>query len=534
MEKGMITAIAVDDEVNTRKLLQVLLDWNSLGIAFVGEAANGNEALDLIDTVRPNIVFTDINMPYMDGLELAKLVKERDPFIKVVILTAYPEFDYAKQSVKLGVHDFLLKPIQPDVLNKLAVDLKQVIEKESVHWDEYRQIKTELLENTLELKGKFLMDLLVGTSTNDEQLHRRFEYFFGESFRSCCSVAVLDFQSETDVEEEIRLNLSMGCKRAVELLVQEREGIRVLQDNSGRVVMISWEKSIELESLGEKAIRVIKEKLNCQATVGVGGVCDTLLRVKNSYKEALEALRYGKLFGGDQVISFGEDIRLVNYSTDLKQSDTEEIIFFIKTGLKDQAVKSIDKLFHSLAASDGATNEHVYSLGVHFISMLILAMSELGFTKLRSSLLNGAFYNRMFGCRTIGELSQLLSKLAEDAADYVQGTRMKKTNQIVHDILSYLTHEFRNPEVSLGSVSHKFHLNSSYLSRIFKQEMGQGFTDFLLNLRIDEAVKLMNDTDWKAYQIAEKVGIKDPYYFSHRFKKVTGVSIQEFKRTSQK
>ncbi|MDQ0897625.1 response regulator [Paenibacillus sp. V4I7] len=534
MEQGRITAIAVDDEVNPRKLLQVLLDWHSLGIEFIGEASNGNEALDLIDAVRPNIVFTDINMPYMDGLELAKQVRERDPFIKVVILTAYPEFEYAKQSVKIGVHDFLLKPLQPDVLRKLAVDLKEVIEKETVHWNEYRKIQTELLENTLELKEKFLMDLLVGTSSNGEQLNRRFDYFFGESLRSCFSVAILDFQSEPNVEEERRLNLSMGCKRAVEFLVHEREGIHVLQDNGGRVVMISWDKAIELESLGEQAIRIIKDKLGCQATVGVGGVCNNLPMVKKSYKEALEALRYGKLFGGDQVISFGEDIRLVNYSTDLKQSDTEEIIFFIKTGLKDQAVKSIDKLFQSLEPSDGTANEHMYSLGVHFISMLNLAMSELGFTQLRSNLLNGALYNRMFGCRTTSDLSQFLSKLAEDTADYVQGTRMKKTNQIVRDILAYLTDEFRNPEVSLGSVSQKFHLNSSYLSRIFKQEIGQGFTDYLLKLRIDEAVKLMNEADWKAYQIAEKVGIKDPYYFSHRFKKVTGVSIQEYKRTSQK
>jgi two-component system response regulator YesN len=101
-------------------------------------------------------------------------------------------------------------------------------------------------------------------------------------------------------------------------------------------------------------------------------------------------------------------------------------------------------------------------------------------------------------------------------------------------VLAYLMEGFRSPEVSLGSVSQKFHLNSSYLSRIFKQETGQGFTDYLLKLRIDEAVKLMNETDWKAYQIAEKVGISDPYYFSHRFKKVTGFSIQEYKRAAQK
>lgn len=533
MEKGRITAIVVDDEVNTRKLLQILLDWNSLGIEFIGEAANGNEALDLIDALKPNIVFTDINMPYMDGLELARLAREKDPFIKVVIITAYPEFEYAKQSVRIGVHDFLLKPIQPDVLRKLAFELKEAIEKETAHWNEYRIIKTELLENTLELKEKFLLDLLMGTS-NLDQLNRRFEYFFGEPFHTCCSVAVLDVHAEPNGEEEKNLILSMGCKRVVEILVHEREGINVFHDNSGRVVIVSWGTAIELELIGEQAIRATKDRIGCQTTVGVGSVYDKLDRVKDSYKEALEALRYGKLYGGGQVISFGEDIRLVDSAMDLKLTEMEEIIFFIKTGIKEQAVHSIDKLFLSLASTRGATIEQAYSLGVHFLSLLILAITELGFSQMRTNLLNGALYNRMFGCQTFSELKLLLSELAEEAADSIKGTRNKKTSRIIDEVLAYLTEEFRNSEVSLTAVSQRFHLNSSYLSRIFKQETGQGFTDYLLKLRIDEAVTLMNETDWKAYQIAEKVGIKDPYYFSHRFKKVTGVSIQEYKRTSQK
>ncbi|MBD0380928.1 response regulator [Paenibacillus sedimenti] len=533
MENGRITAIAVDDEVNPRKLLQVLLDWNSLGIEFIGEAANGNEALDLIDPLKPNIVFTDINMPYMDGLELARLVREKDPFIKVVILTAYPEFEYAKQSVRIGVHDFLLKPIQPDVLGKLAFDLKEAIEKETAHWNEYRKIKTELLENTFELKEKFLLDLLVGTSSL-EQLNRRYEYFFGEPFQTCCSVAVLDVHAEPNGGEEKNLILSIGCKRVVEILVHEREGVNVFHDNSGRVVIVNWGAAIEPEPIGEQAIRAIKDKMGYQTTVGVGSVYDKLNQVKNSYKEALEALRYGKFYGGGHVISFGEDIRLVDSAMDLKLTEMEEIIFFIKTGIKEQAVHAIDKLFLSLATTRGATIEQAYSLGVHFLSLLLLAMSELGFSQMRTDLLNDGLYNRMFGCQTFNELSLLLSELAKEAADNIKGTRNKKTSRIIDEVLTYLAEEFRNPEVSLGSVSQKFHLNSSYLSRIFKQEMGQSFTDYLLKLRIDEAVKLMNETDWKAYQIAERVGIMDPYYFSHRFKKVTGVSIQEYKRTSQK
>lgn len=95
MERKMINAIVVDDELNARKLLPLLIDWEALGCQFIGEASNGSEALDLIETLRPDVVFTDINMPFMDGLELAGIIKEREPLTKTVILTAYPEFEYA-------------------------------------------------------------------------------------------------------------------------------------------------------------------------------------------------------------------------------------------------------------------------------------------------------------------------------------------------------------------------------------------------------------------------------------------------------
>lgn len=393
-------------------------------------------------------------------------------------------------------------------------------------------MKTELLENTRELKEKFLMDMLVGNS-NLEQLNRRFEYFYGMPSPSSCYVAVLDVYFELGGEEEKSLILGMGCMLLVEILVQRREGINVVQDNSGRVVILSWEAANELELIGEQSIRAIKEKLGYDATVGIESAYDSLIRVNDSYREALEALRYGKLVAGGQVISFGEDIRISDYTMDLRRSEMEEIVFYAKTGMKEQAVHAIDSLFRSLASTRGATLEQAYSFGIHLLSLLIHAMLDLGFIQLRSDLMNGTLYNRIFGCRTVGDLSQLLTQLSEDAADYVKGIRIKRTNRITNAVIAHLSEEFRNPEISLRTVSQKFHLNSSYLSRIFKQEMVQSLTDFLLKLRIDEAVRLLNETDMKAYQIAEKVRIKDPYYFSHRFKKVIGVSVQEYKRSSQ-
>jgi len=533
MELDRITAIVVDDEVNPRKLLQLLLDWSALGIEFIGEAANGNEALDLIDSLRPNIVFTDINMPYMDGLELARLIKEKDPLIKVVILTAYPEFEYAKQSVSIGVHDFLVKPIQADVLKKLMVDLINTLKKEKAHWNEFRKIKLELQENKAELREKYLLALLMGNSS-PELLNRRYSYFFDDAFHSYCCVAVLDIYADHISEEEENFILRMSCKRLVELLVKDRKQIDVFHDDGGRIVLLSWDQAMELEYIGEQAIRIIKDKMNCNPTLGVGRGYDRLDRVKISYKEALDALRYGKIYGGGQVISFTADIRLVDSQIDLRLTEVEEIIFFIKSGIKEQATHSIEQLFLSLVDNRGGTMEEGYLLGAHFLSLFFQTMSELGINQLRTDLLNGEMYKQMFKCQTLSELRLLLCKLAEETAEQIKGTRSSKKTRIIDEVLDFLAEAYRNPDISLSSVSELFHLNSSYLSRIFKQEVRQNFTDYLLKLRIDEAAKLMNETDLKAYQIAEKVGIKDPYYFSHLFKKATGISIQEYKKGTLK
>lgn len=232
------------------------------------------------------------------------------------------------------------------------------------------------------------------------------------------------------------------------------------------------------------------------------------------------------------MVNFGEEFRLAEGSWDLNLPEIDEAMFLIKAGMKDQAASHIERLLTSLSASRAITIEQAYSISIHFISRLTQTLSELGFHQLRSKLLKGSLYNRIFGSGTIGELNLLLAGLAKEAAECVQNNRQKKANKTVDEIKAYISEAFRNPDVSLASVSRAFHLNASYCSRMFKQETGQSFTDYLLKVRIEEAVKLLNETDWKAYQIAEQVGIKDPYYFSHCFKKVMGVSVQEFKRAT--
>ncbi|MFC5469087.1 response regulator [Cohnella suwonensis] len=144
-----IKAIVVDDEDNARNLVPIIVDWHSLGYEFVGEATSGSEALELIEAVRPDVVFTDINMPFMDGLELSRLIKIRHPLVKIVIITAHPEFEYAKKSLQIGVQSFILKPLEAEEVERVALEIKQNLHEEATRWNEYQQLQEQLKENAV-------------------------------------------------------------------------------------------------------------------------------------------------------------------------------------------------------------------------------------------------------------------------------------------------------------------------------------------------------------------------------------------------
>jgi two-component system response regulator YesN len=181
MKDGFLRVLIVDDEYMVRGLLKRCIDWNEIGMEIIGEASGAQEALELTDKLSPDIIFTDICMPYIDGIELSRLVFEKYPNIKIVILTGYEEFEYAKKSLKLGIADFLLKPINDDEIRKSALDMKEKIEAERSHSNEYNRLKTLLEENRPYLKEKFLNEFIRGDMSEAEIFEKQayFDLNFG-------------------------------------------------------------------------------------------------------------------------------------------------------------------------------------------------------------------------------------------------------------------------------------------------------------------------------------------------------------------
>lgn len=154
--EGILKVIIVDDEYLIRNLIKMKIDWEEVGMEVVGEAANAEQALELVDNLNPDIIFTDICMPSMDGIEFSKLVIERYSHIKIIIVTGYDDFEYARSSVRLGISDFILKPINSDELMQSLSKLRSIINSERNHEKEYNQLKKHVEESLPVLREKFL------------------------------------------------------------------------------------------------------------------------------------------------------------------------------------------------------------------------------------------------------------------------------------------------------------------------------------------------------------------------------------------
>lgn len=214
---NLLKVLIVDDEHLVRNLLKKCIDWNEIGYEIVGEASNAHEALDLVDALRPDLIFTDIYMPFMDGLEFGKLVFEKYSNIKIVVLTGYEEFEYAKKSIKIGIADFLLKPINDDEIRRVALTMKEKIEAERNHRAEYDRMKKQLEENLPYLREK-LLNKLIQNGMEDVDIHQELEYFHISLNPTFVQVAVIeatlsDVSSNSGEEERIVLN--MQCQELV-------------------------------------------------------------------------------------------------------------------------------------------------------------------------------------------------------------------------------------------------------------------------------------------------------------------------------
>lgn len=532
MGNDILKVMLVDDEEIARDFLRICIDWNEVGMNVICEASGGSEAIELIEKYNPDIIFTDIHMQFMDGLELSKIISETYPHIRIVILTAYKEFDYARKGIEIGVSDFLLKPINKTEVLKIALSIKEEIEEEKRHWNEFNQIKKQLDENYAYMREKFLMEM-IGDSSTINDLAEKVNYYYQGSIPNYYQVALLETshsENIKEINEEKRLLLRLESIDIVKKYFKDNKNVNIFFDNSRRIVILTHNSEIDLALCSEKLKTIIINRIKCHVSIGLGNVYNDCSFMSKTYREALDALKYSIVLGRNHVTFFNDELSLNEQYLDVREEDLREISFFVKAGLDEKAICVVEIIFSKIANSKNITIEQVRVISINIISTVLGAVSEMGLTYGEVYGKKELPYSQIFQIDTLVNMEEYIKNLMISTIKSIKIMRFRKSKKVIDDITDYIKINFSNYNLSLLNIASKFYVNPSYLSRIFKQETGQSFTEYLLRLRMEKAIEFLKETQMKAYQVAEAVGIKDPYYFSNCFKKFTGVSVNEYRK----
>lgn len=528
MSQNKLKVMIVDDEELSRKFIMSSLDWEAYDLQIIAEASSVLEALSLLEEETPDILFTDIRMPYMDGLELSQLVLEKYPYIKVVILTAFKDFDYAQKSIRIGVSHFLLKPVNKLELQVTVEKLRAQIEEERRRYSELDHLRQILNNNYTFLREQFLLEFLDNSSSISPHQLR---YYYPEGIPTYIQVTLLQMPvahiQETS-EEELLLQDMKNLEYVKEFLTG-KEQIEALIDHSHHLIIISYSSDIQLLSLCEQIQSSIKTMSGNDILFGIGNVYSDFQQIKRSYQEGLESLKLSQYASAQSITIYQDDINVGNNDWHSKQNHLEDLRFYIKAGLSDPLNEILPMLYLD-SENQPLDLEHTRILSMTLLSSALNVALDIGVPV--SELFEGGSSDLIpilslpsvtdMRVKTIGCLEKITTSIA--------AYRTNRSKSALWDILQHIQKEMANPGLTLTSVAKKFYMNDSYLSRTFKKELGFSFSKYLNRIRMEKAISLISESNMKAYQIAEIVGIPDAYYFSNCFKKYTGKSIRDFKK----
>lgn len=528
MDKSEIKVLLVDDESLVRKLVSNCIDWSEYGMEIFAEAAGAQEALDIMEETLPDVVFADICMPKMDGIEFSRCVKVRFPYVRVVILTGHDEFEYARQSVKIGVSDFLLKPVNPDEIRNVAGKLQGEILGERQEMLEYNRLKRQLDEQKPLLRAQFFLEWGSGAYDTDS-IEQKLSFFGIPKTAAAYQSAVLELSLPmVSSEEEGRLMARLDAERIASGFFSSKEGIFYYKGRNGGLVLFSTVAQEILSALCEEFVGLYTQRYKGEITIGVSSSRKEYLQFPQMLKEARQAVDL-KIVEGKNLVLHYDQLNLKAVQIESQSQDMfNQLENYLLAGLIEEVEALINDLFEKEKRELIRHHRGMSALGAHVITVFISVTDECGIPRDAIYSLNP--YKEIFAFETLPEQQDYLLSLAAGLVQEVRRLRSKNSNQLIDRIRSWIDEHYSDPSIMLTTVASEFNHNSSYLCRKFKQETGETFVEYLSRIRVQKSIDLLKHSDLLNYEIAAEIGISDPHYFGILFKKVMNMSISDFRR----
>lgn len=524
---GPYKVLLADDEEDIRVGISKKMDWASLGFVLVGQAENGREALELAEQLQPDLVLTDIKMPFMDGLELCSILTRRLPASKFVVFSGFDDFDYARQAIGMNVSEYILKPINAAELTAVLRKLRERLDRERTERQDVENLRRLYDESLPTLRNLFLSRLMDGQIDRDrvsELASRHQVCLEGGAF----AAAIIHIDGHKDRRELLSLSVQ---KLFEENFSAQGCVCRPFLYNGSVALLAAMEDGSRIYGVIDAADRVCslaESYLGLRLTVGVGLPLEDPGDLPRSAEGARNALEYRGLVGKGRTIFIGDLEPSGRLYLSFDENDERELVNAVKLCGEEEVREAVDRLVDKLEAS-----------GLP-MSQLHLFFLELFTCLLRLSRGSGLDLDEVFGPGFMGTVQamdfnspQELGAWCRDRClriwELIRSQRTDSAWRAIERAKDYIAGHFSDSDLSVETLCRYLHLSPAYFSTLFKRETGMSFTAYVTEVRMNEAAALLRGTEEKTYIIAEKTGYPDPNYFSYVFKKRFGVSPTKYR-----
>jgi two-component system response regulator YesN len=532
MLKEFTTVIIVDDDDVIRGSLERNIPWNELEYRVVGTAEDGIAGLELIEEFEPDIVITDIRMPCMDGLSMLKEVKIRGYHPRTIILSGHDEFEYARTAISLSVDAYIDKPLDRDGFIETLNRSREKLENE-------RRFTVRARNSLPLLRQAFFSRLFSGYYRDPAAVKEQTDFLeisLGDG-PFLCVAARLD-----PLCPEIKKRGALGkefLKDSVLKLVREGLGnfyslYHCDLDETGFMLLIETggdrEKTAAISQRLEELIHSSRSRYKVPLTLGLSGVHAGIPGIAGACQEAAKALSCDHIFGSGRIISI-QDLNLNGSKTSLEMhSFARELAMAIRFTDYDLVEKQLSGLNQKIREG---IDIPMVKIKMDASAMAFAMINEAdSWLKEESAEAQKAFdraYKKIQQAGAIEETLDSLRALAFRIIELIENTRLSHHQTIIHKALHYIETNYQNNSLSLEDAASAAGVSQSHLCFLFKKKINTSFQKCLTKLRMDRAVALFKETDFKTYEIAEMVGYSNAQYFSVSFKKYTGYSPLHFR-----
>lgn len=509
-------AFIVDDEFLQRTLVKKVIDWEKIGVEIVGEAENGEEALEKILKDQPDIVIMDINIPYLNGIEVSKKVKEVLPDTQIIILTAYGEFEYARQALQLGAVSFVLKPVNPEELTREILKCQERLES---IWESQNSIKQMQERITQKQKEQFLLEQLSGIAQpeTEEAVNAALEIVPGTKM----AVLFLKFQKEAESE---------ALAKEIEEMVQDYFPRYEMLEIKGDDVYILLGNA-QMEYQISVLCAYLQEVMNQEQLFrgGASRVHNRSTELRDAYLEAYSAFRQESTQGK---IRMYEPLNMKSFVT-AASYDADKLLAKLRQREYREFMEMVVSCFQDMEQGY-SISQAAYYVAMDILIRFSLYMTDMGIDFARQIETDQKILFRLQENGQIREISDILQQVLKTGLVLLEKHKVPATRKKVQDARAYIDRNYYRFDMSLNLVADEIGVNASYLSNIFKKEFQCSLSKYITSTRLKAAEKIMTENPGKTLmEVAEAVGYSDVYYFSKNFKSFYGITPSRYLEEKQ-